>query len=268
MKVICWTEAGKKTVLLNLDYTGFADKIDVVRLAVPGKGFVKDYTKKGGVKLLFVGSANIPGEFIYKGGNEVLEAFVILRRSFPNLELVIRSDMPEAIKARYKGVENLRIINGVIPWEQLEHEFKSADIFLFPSYATPGLAIIDAMSYELPVITTDVWANPELVDDGKTGFVVPKSERPQYYAENFIPVWSYMPNSKFMKAIRNADSRVVKDLVKKTAILIENEPLRKTMGKAAREEVETGKYSIMKRNEKLKKIFDEATQSNDRRRAV
>jgi glycosyltransferase involved in cell wall biosynthesis len=260
--IICWTEAGKKTVLLNLKCENFADKVEVVPLVVRKKNFVKDYNNNGkNVKLLFVGSANIPGEFEYKGGKEVLEAFFILRKKYKNIELVVRSDIPPALKAKYSGrLENVKLIEGIVPWVQLEQEFKTADVFLFPTHSTPGLAILDAMSYELPVITTDVWANTELVEDGKTGFLIEKSNKIPYYTENFIPNWSYYPTSKFMKTIKKImDPQVVKQLVEKTSVLIEDEELRKKMGKAGRQQIETGRFSIEKRNEKLKRIFDEAT---------
>lgn len=258
-KIICWTEAGEKTVLGNMCCDGFEHKVETVPLSVHRKNFSKDYGEKERVKLLFVGSVNIPGEFEYKGGKEVLEAFVILYQRYPNMELVIRSDIPKAIKAKYKGLGNLRIIDEIIPWEQLEPEFKSADIFLLPTHSTPGLAILDAMSYELPVITTDVWANPEMVEDGKTGFTIRKSEKINYYAENFIPIWDYDSGSQFMKSVRAVEPRVVQQLVEKTSTLIENGDLRRRMGKAGRQEIETGRFSIEKRNEKLKRIFDEAT---------
>ena len=258
-KIICWTEAGKKTVLANMDCQGFEHKVESVPLAVHKKNFTKDYGNKEAIKLLFVGSANIPGEFEYKGGKEVLEAFILLRKKYSNLELVIRSDVPKQIRDKYKELGNLRLIDRVIPWEQLEQEFKSADIFLFPTHSTPGLAILDAMSYELPVITTDVWANSEMVSNGKTGFVIRKSEKVSYYIEDFIPNWDYHPGSQFMKLIKATDSKVVEELVEKTSILIENEELRRKMGKVGRQEIETGKFSIKNRNEKLKRIFDEAT---------
>lgn len=257
-RIICWTEAGKKTVLANMNCKGFEHRVEVVPLTVPKKNFTKDFSDKGKVKLLFVGSANIPGEFEYKGGKEVLEAFVRLREKYPSVELVIRSDMPQQIRYKCQGLDNLKLIDGIIPWEQLEEEFKSADIFLFPSYSTPGLALLDAMSYELPVITTDVWANPEMVEDEKTGFTIRKSEKVQYYAENFVPIWNYNPASRFMKSIKTVDPKVVQELVEKTSFLIENEELRRRMGKAGRREIETGKFSIEKRNKKLKRIFDEA----------
>ena len=46
---------------------------------------------------------------------------------------------------------------------------------------------------------------------------------------------------------------------KKTSTLIENRDLRRKMGRAGRKGIKTGKISIEKRNEKLKRIFAEAT---------
>jgi glycosyltransferase involved in cell wall biosynthesis len=256
-KIICWTEAGKKTILLNLDCANFASKIEVVPLAVRKKDFVKDYNNKK-VKLLFVGSANIPGEFEYKGGKEVLEAFFILSKKYKNIELVVRSDILPELKTKYSDkLKNVKIIEGIVPWDRLECEFKTADIFLFPTHSTPGLAILDAMSYELPVVTTNVWANTEMVENGKTGFVINKSARIQYYTENYIPNWSHYPTSKFMRIIKTTDPTVVKELVEKTSILIENEGLRRSMGRTGRQRIERGRFSINKRHETLKKIFDE-----------
>jgi glycosyltransferase involved in cell wall biosynthesis len=172
------------------------------------------------------------------------------------LELVIRSDIPDKIKQKYKNLKNVKIIDTIIPWEQLESEFQSSDIFLFPSHSTPGLAILDAMSYELPVITTDVWANSEMVEDGQTGFVIKKSDQVSYYIENFIPNWNYRAGSKYMKAIQKSDPKVINELVEKICILIEDEDLRKKMGRKGRQQIESGSFSLKNRNKKLKAIFD------------
>jgi len=258
-KIMCWTEAGKKTILLNMNCEKFEGKIIVVPLVVPKKNFVKEFNSKK-IKLLFVGSVNIPGEFEYKGGKEVLEAFFVLQQKYSNIELVLRSDIPSELKAKYGHMlKNVRLIEGIIPWEQLEYEFRTADIFLLPSHSTPGLAILDAMSYELPVVTTDLWANTEMVEDGKTGFAIKKSTKIDYYSENFIPNWSHYPTSKFMRILKKTmDPVVIKELIEKTSILIENEELRRRMGKIGRHRIEEGRFSINKRNQTLKKIFDDA----------
>jgi len=51
--------------------------------------------------------------------------------------------------------------------------------------------------------------------------------------------------------------------VEKTSSIIENPELRRQTGKAGRWEVEHGKFSIERRNEKLKRIFDEATAGHE-----
>ena len=254
-KILCLSEAARQTVLLNLDCTEFEHKVETVPFAVGKKDFTKHFTNNK-VKLLFVGSANILGEFEAKGGTEVLEVFSYLTKKYDNLEMVIRSDMPPSMKKRCSQIENLKVIDKTIPWEILEQEFKSADIFLLPAHITPWSVLLDAMSYELPIVTIDAWANPEIVEDGKTGFLVQKSRKVPYYIENLIPNFD---SPQFRKAIRNPDPEVVQGLVEKTSILIENTELRRRMGKAGRWEIEHGKFSVEKRNEKLKRLFDEAT---------
>ena len=253
-KVICWTEAAKKMVLCNLDCSGFEHKLEVVPFTVPERNFTKSYGSEK-IKLLFVNSSNIPMQFHYKGGKEVLEAFMMLSSKYDNLELVVRSDLPQDLMSKYRGSKNLTIMDKVVPWELLEREFKSTDIFLYPTHSSHDLVVLDAMSYELPVVITDVVANSEIVEDGRTGFVIKKSEKVPYYVDNFIPAGG---TPQFEKAIRIVDPRVVEQVVEKTSILIENEELRRQMGKAGRWEIEEGKFSIQKRNEKLKRIFDEA----------
>lgn len=254
-KIMPWTEAGKKTIFETIENDIILDKVETINLAVPKKDFIKVHNDQI-IKILFVGSANIPRDFEIKGGKEVLETFSQLSKLYDNLELVIRSYVPPHINEKYKNIHNIRIIDEIIPWKELEQEFKSADIFLFPSHNTPGLAILDAMSYELPVITTDVWANHEMVTNGKTGFLVKKSKNIDYCLDNSIPNWTSSDN---LKIIQNTiDSNVVNDLVKKTSHLIDNKNLRRKMGKNGRYEIENGKFSISKRNNKLNRIFCEA----------
>lgn len=252
-KILCYYEIAKKTLLLNLDCSKFEHKIEVVPRAVRRKNFIKQFNSDK-IKLLFVGSANIKGEFEIKGGAELIDTFINLNRKYPNLELVIRSDMPQYMKAKLRRFSNVKIIEEVIPWHQLEQEFKTADIFLLPAHNTPWVAFLDAMSYELPVVTIDTWANSEIIEEGKTGFLVHSDKL--RYKENFLPDFD---SPSFRKALKMSDPEVVKKLVEKVSILIENEKLRRMMGRAARWEVEYGKFSIQNRNKVLKRIFDEIT---------
>lgn len=253
-KILCWSEAGRKSLIMDLDVHGFQHKIDVVHLAVPPKYFVKKYGKRK-VKLLFVGSS-VSKETFEGRAVGIFEVFSLLRQQYSNLELVVHSNVPNYAKADYARTEGLKIIDKHISPKELEEEYLSADIFIIPSYGTVPFTMLEAMSYELPVVTIDFWANAEYIEDGKTGLVAPRSKKiPYYYDNTFQPGFL---SSQFKQSIRRPDPEVISELVKRVSLLIENQELRKNLGKAARWEVENGRFSLIKMNEKLKRIFDEA----------
>lgn len=254
-KIICGTQAAKKTITNNLNCLAFAEKIEIVPFATRKKEFTKQFNNDK-IRVLFVGSTNILGAFETKGGREALETFILLSKKYDNLELTVRSDVPPDIKAKYSGYKNINIIDQIVPWAVMEKEFQSTDIFLLPVHNTPYSAFLDAMSYELPVVTIDSWANGEVVEDGKTGLLAQKSEKIPYYVDNFIPTFG---TTEYKKAIKIPDPQVVQRLADKMSILIENQELRRKMGKAGRWETEFGKFSLESRDKTLKRIFDEAT---------
>jgi glycosyltransferase involved in cell wall biosynthesis len=255
-RILCWSEFAKESLLKNVDASKFEHKMEVIPLAKRRRDFVKNH-EESKVKLLFVNSANILAQFDAKGGKELLEAFALLAHRYDNLELTLRSDLPVALKRRYQGVRGLHIVDEVVPWGELEQEFMSADIFVMPSYTGVASSILEAMSYELPVVTTNVYHQPEVVDDGRTGLLVEKSGRVPWYVNGSIPNDPLHPS--FQRAIRTVDHRLAQRLVEKVSVLIENPELRRNMGAAARWEVEHGKFSIERRNERLKRVLDECT---------
>jgi len=254
-KIMPYLDNEKMTLFKSLNCEGFKDKIEVVNLAVPPKIFEKEYGKDK-ISLLFLGTAhkgNIPKSFEERGGLEVLEAFKVLNARYENLELVIRSHVPPYIRNKYLQVlagKNVKILEQVLSMEERDHIMQNADIFLFPGHITPALTILDAMSYELPVVATDWRGNCEMVKDGETGFLIrpPFGLNPDVLTRELVD----------MISARRPDMYGVKELIEKTSVLIVDERLRRRMGIAGRREIEIGKFSIKRRNEKLKKIFDEA----------
>jgi glycosyltransferase involved in cell wall biosynthesis len=254
-KIICWSEAGRRTITEGLNSEGFQQKVEIVYYAAPAKHFVKDYEAKKSIKILFVGSQAIDRPFEMYGGVEILEAFALLHSRY-DVEMLVRATVPADVKAKYSRMEGLRIIDQVVPWELLEQEFQSADIGVLPYHSTAPHTILDMMSYELPVVGRNCWANPEYILDGVTGLLVQPSRKVPYYYGN-----TCHPNSAtrgFRRAIREPDADVVNELVQKLSLLIETPELRKRLGQAARCEVEHGKFSSKVRSDKLKRIFDEA----------
>lgn len=257
-KIICWTEQGKKSIQHNVHNKKIHEKIEIVRLSTTRKKNPPKHSDDK-TRILFVGSSNIPGEFEFKGGIDALRAFKILNKKHKNLELIIRSDIPKKIKNEVKKISNIKIIDYVLPWTQLEKEFLQTDIFLFPSHSTPGLVLLEAMSYGLPVITTDVWANSEMIIDEHNGLLVKPNKHVRYVTETHVPVWNHRPHSKFIQSTRKDDKERIWDIVNQTNRLIIDEGFRKKLGENGRKMVEQGKFSMKKRTEQLKDIFDKAT---------
>ena len=258
-KILPYLETEKVTLFKGLDCGSFKDKIEVVNLALPHKNFKKDYDKEI-VSLLFLGTAhrsNISRSFEERGGIELLQAFKILNEKYDNLQLVIRAPVPSHIHNRYSQIlaeKNVKIFGQTLSREKWEYIMKNADILLFPGYITPALTILDAMSYGLPVIATNWRGNCEMVKDGETGLLI----RPPFGLNPDLPL-PY--EQKKILFARGPDMRLVKMLAERTSMLIEDEKLRRRMGIAGRREIETGKFSVKRRNEKLKKIFDEAIEN-------
>jgi glycosyltransferase involved in cell wall biosynthesis len=254
-KIMPYSYAGKKSIENSIDTSDFSDKIEVVPLVVPAQKFVKIKSDK--TKLLFVGSANFPENFEIKGGRETLEAFKILSRTYENLELTIISAVPESIRSKYKNLNNLKIVQPDFS-KSLKPIFASSDIFIHPNHFPPGSAILEAMSFNLPVITINIWAYPEVVKNGKNGFMVdPPSVR--YYGNDFVPKWDA---DAFLNALRRSDeTEFVNGIVEKVSLLIERPSLRKKMGNYGRKLVEKGRFSIKERNKQLRKIYQESIEN-------
>ena len=61
--------------------------------------------------------------------------------------------------------------------EKLALFYKSADLFVLPSLVEGfGIVLLDAMSFELPIVATKAGSIPELVKDGVNGILVPPAD--------------------------------------------------------------------------------------------
>jgi glycosyltransferase involved in cell wall biosynthesis len=252
-RIVCWSEAGRRS-LNDLGVDQIGEKTDVVYYGVPSKLTTRP-PHAGPVTLLFVGSGTSGGAFEGRG-SEIFEVFVALRERFRDIELVVRSDVPSYIRRRYGALPGLRLMDRRVPKEVLEREFLTADIFLFPSYHTLASTILEAMSYGLPVVTIDSWANAEYVQDGITGLVVPRPRTLPAYCEG-----TQQPgflDASFREAASNPDPDCIDALTAAVTRLIEQPDLRYRMGRAARYEVERGKFSLRSMNADLSRTFDHA----------
>ena len=63
---------------------------------------------------------------------------------------------------------------GSCPHQQVLSEMTAHDVFVFPSlFEGFGLVLLEAMAMGLPIITTPNTAGPDLIEEGREGFIVP-----------------------------------------------------------------------------------------------
>ena len=74
--------------------------------------------------------------------------------------------------------ERIAVHNGIAPGDpRLTELFAEADLFALPTLVdTSPLAISEAFAAEIPVISSDVAAIPEMIIQGVTGFAIPLNQ--------------------------------------------------------------------------------------------
>lgn len=256
-KIIPWSEWSERTLLRSIDCSSFKDKIQTVHFGTRAKKFAKR-KEDDRIRLLFVGSTNEQHymNFEWKGGIEVVDALPRLSKKY-DVELVIRSWVPPEIAAKCAKDPNIKLIRSMLSSEELSNLYASSDIFVFPSYLNLGMVILDAMSYELALIAPNIFDVPEAVKDMETGVLL-DSPRLPFYA------WNGTPNDydlQLLVGIRRIRNWRTSQIVEKTSMLIEDSALRRRIGLNARSLVEEGEFSLSARNQKLKRVFGEATET-------
>ncbi len=104
---------------------------------------------------------------------DAIRVFQKIRQSVP-AKLLLVGDGPERINAenlcRELGTcDDIRFLGKL---EQVEEVLSVADLFLIPSEKESfGLAALEAMACEVPVISSDIGGLPELAINGVTGFM-------------------------------------------------------------------------------------------------
>ena len=122
--------------------------------------------------ILFAGK-----EFLRKGGDVLVAAYRQVRRRRPDSRLVILG--PRTVDLSEPGIEFAGLLSKNDPrqFAALAALYAEADVFCLPTRLEPfGIVVLEAMHFGLPCVTSDVWAMPEMVCDGETGFTVPPGD--------------------------------------------------------------------------------------------
>jgi len=150
----------------------------------------------------------------------------------PDVQAVICADAPDTDELKHEVSEKIgqfksKPVNRVlwiaqnVPREHLISLYTHAAVFVCPSIYEPfGLINLEAMACETPVVASAVGGIPEVVQDGRTGLLVP-----------FRPRCSKDPEPK-------KPEQFAGDLAKAVNRLISDPSTSKIMGRRARKRVE------------------------------
>lgn len=160
-------------------------------------------------RILFVGRLVERKGLIY-----LISAMEVLKKRGIRAELRIVGEGPlmESLRNYAKGLEDSVKFLGKVSSQELVEEYKNSDIFVLPSIVdsrgdTEGLGVVllEALSFGLPVIASRVGGIPDIVENGKTGILVPEKD-PMAIADAIVRLLSNWNEAK--KMVINGQAKI------------------------------------------------------------
>lgn len=149
-----------------------ADGKVVTEIGVNPEDLVGQFDRKPKEKMIFLAA----GRLVYRKGYDfLLDALEQLPEN-AQYELRIVGGGPdyEPLSRRIASSPNLKshvILTGKIPFSEMRKEYLAADVFVMPSIReTTGTVILEAMSFGLPVITSNHFGSAVIVNE-QTGWL-------------------------------------------------------------------------------------------------
>jgi glycosyltransferase involved in cell wall biosynthesis len=140
--------------------------------------FIPDRSKRDGLNMLFLGRIGLR-----KGAFDLIRALAVLPedvRSGCHLTMAGDGDTNEArALAEELGCSDRVSITGWIGTAEVERLLVESDVLMLPSYAEGmAMALIEGMSWGLPVVTTGVGGASEFLEEGRNCILVTPGDLP------------------------------------------------------------------------------------------
>ena len=162
-------------ILLSNDLMPFfSEFIDQNKITIlPNSIIIPDYLRNNysDMNILFLGRLNRE-----KGIFDFLESIYYISGKYPDIHAYVAGDgdLSECkLYCQKKEIENRVTFTGWISGRQKEELLEKCGIFVLPSYSEGmPIALLEAMSYRCIIIATNVGGIPEIINNGRNGFLV------------------------------------------------------------------------------------------------
>ena len=151
----------------------------------------------------------------YKGLKYLIQAMPDIVKQVDDVELLVVGDFAnEEEKAEYEALiqsfgvhDYIKVYGGYIPDKEVEKFFAASDLVVLPYTSATQSGIVQiAYGFEKPVVVTNVGGLPDVVTDGKTGYVV-EEKNPEKLAEAIIDFYKKDREKDFIEGVRKEAER-------------------------------------------------------------
>ncbi len=144
----------------------------------------------------------------YKGLDVLLNSAALIKDKF-DFDLVIAGEFysnEEKYLALIKDLqleEKVKLFNDFIPTNEVKYFFSACDVVVLPYKSATQSGIVQiANNFNKPVISTNVGGLGEVVENGKTGYLIEK-ENPKQLAETILKYYNENKETVFVNNIIN-----------------------------------------------------------------
>lgn len=254
-KIIFMSNTGYDSMAGNYGKIKDKEIIEKSEIIYPAFSSIPSFQKKENDKLNILFSTE---SFYGDCGEQIINSFLKLEKLY-DIQLIIFSPnliIPYPKTITYNSFCHKKIMHQIKtnkdiicnPKIGINTFLKKTDIYIRPPIKDHyAFDLVKIMRYGLPIISSDFFAIPEIIEDNKEGFLIDLDDR--YYVLKEIKNQTYL-SKKLQEHVEN-------QIYSKLKTLIENRNLRNRFGKNARKKA-INNFSYKARNKIMKKVYDEA----------
>ena len=150
----------------------------------------------------------------WKNVNTIIEAVHLLKNQDLKINLIIVGSGPEDLDLK-KQVNNLNLTNEVIftgqkKYSDLKEYYKSADIYIQASgYEGLPHVLLEAINFDLAIISTPIGGTNEILQDGKNGFILDLEKGIKPNSENLKNIILEVVNNKKLTEEKKVNAKIL-----------------------------------------------------------